>query len=102
MAIDYNEMLAQLAREILAATERLGEGECMEDDLPSSADLARKLNYRIDAVKKKLRLLKEAGVIRPVGMTPKRYRFDPWGLKSLEEDHPFHALFSAEEPEWAD
>jgi predicted ArsR family transcriptional regulator len=100
MAIDYNEMLSQLAREILAATERLGEGGCLEDDLPTAADLARQLNYRVDAVKKKLRLLKEAGLIQPTSMTPKRYRFNQWALKSMDADHPFYDLIPEEQ--WQD
>ena len=69
----------------------------MEEDLPTAADLARKLNYRLEAVKKKLRLLKEEGLIQPVSMTPKRYRFNRWALKSLDEGHLFHELFC--EPE---
>jgi hypothetical protein len=102
MAIDYNEMISQLAREIVDATERMGDGTWVEDDLPTAADLARKLNYRIDVVKKKLRLLKEAGLIQPISVTPKRYRFNAWALKSLDADHPFHALFAQPEPEWED
>ena len=96
MAIDYTELLSQLAREIQVATERLDAGEALEDDLPTAADLARKLNYRLEAVKKKLRVLKEEGFIQPTSMTPKRYRFNHWALKSLEEDHPFYEILAAE------
>ena len=92
MAIDSNNMLSELAQEIHQATERLHEGECREDELPTAADLARKLNYRLEAVKKKLRVLKEAELIQPTSMTPKRYRFNLWAFKTLDEDHPMHEL----------
>jgi hypothetical protein len=100
MVIDQNEMLSLLAREIKAATERLEEGECLEDDLPTSADLARQLNYKLDAVKKKLKLLKETGLIQPTSMTPKRYRFNAWAFKSLDESDPLRELFMETSAEW--
>jgi transcription initiation factor IIE alpha subunit len=104
MAIDQNQMLSLLAREIKAATERLEDGECLEDDLPTSADLARQLNYRLDAVKKKLKMLKESGLIQPTSMTPKRYRFNAWAYKSLDDDDPLRELFmeSVESIDWDD
>ncbi len=104
MTIDYNEMLSRLAHEIMDATERLSQDDNgVEDDLPTAADLARKLNYRLEAVKKKLRLLKEAELIQAVTHTPKRYRFNPWALKSLSQDHPFYHLISPAAPEnWDD
>lgn len=100
MAIDYNEMLSQLAHEILAATHRLSDDDGLEDELPTAADLARKLDYRLDAVKKKLKMLKDADLIQSTGMTPKRYRFNTWALKSLDEDNPLHQMMLSSE--WAD
>jgi len=87
------ELFTSLAGEILAATERMNAGDALEDDLPTAADLARKLGYRLETVKKKLRVLKEEGLIQPVSMTPKRYRFNFWALKSLDEAHVLHSLF---------
>jgi hypothetical protein len=92
-----NELFSQLARAILEATERFCSGDCLEDEMPTASELARRYNYRLETVKKKLRVLKEQGLIQPISMTPKRYRFNQWALKSLDEDHPFHALFC--EPE---
>jgi len=100
MVIDYNEMLSLLAREIKTATERLEEGDALEDDLPTSADLARRFNYKLDAVKKKLKILKEADLIQPTSMTPKRYRFNAWAYRSLDDDDPLRELF--QQPEWSD
>jgi hypothetical protein len=92
-----NELFSKLAKAILDATERFCNGACLEEEMPTAADLARQYNYRLDTVKKKLRVLKEHGLIQPISMTPKRYRFNQWSLKSLDEDHPFYELFC--EPE---
>ncbi|MCE3235652.1 MAG: hypothetical protein K0Q50_1832 [Vampirovibrio sp.] len=91
------ELFSQLAGEIRIATDNLNAGECLEDDLPTASDLARRLNYRLETVKKKLRILKEEGLIQPVTVTPKRYRFNYWALKSLDEEHVLYSLFC--EPE---
>lgn len=87
------ELFSQLAAEIRTATDRLSAGDCLEDDLPTAADLARRLNYRLETVKKKLRLLKEEGLVQSVSVTPKRYRFNYWALKSLDESHILFTLF---------
>ncbi len=91
------EIFTQLAREILAGTEACHAenmaGNLLEDSLPSAADLARKLNYRLETVKKKLRVLKENHLIQPISMTPKRYRFNRWALRDLEPDSLLYELF---------
>lgn len=91
------ELYTRLVGEILKATEQVSAGDCLEDDLPTAAALARTLNYRLETVKKKLRVLKEQGLIHPISMTPKRYRFNRWALKSLDDSHILHSLFC--EPE---
>jgi hypothetical protein len=87
------ELFTRLVEEIRQATERVSAGDCLEDDLPTAAALARKFNYRLETVKKKLRVLKEEGLIQPVTVTPKRYRFNRWALKDLDDAHPLHTLF---------
>lgn len=87
------EIFTQLAREILAGTEAYHAEDLLEDILPSAADLARKLNYRLETVKKKLRVLKENHLIQPISMTPKRYRFNRWALTDLEPDTLLYELF---------
>jgi hypothetical protein len=94
---DENELFGRLAVAIFEATERFCLGDCLEEEMPTAADLARQYHYRLETVKKKLRVLKEQALIQPISMTPKRYRFNQWALRSLDADHPFHALFC--EPE---
>lgn len=92
------ELFSRLAREIWEATERFYAEELGEEALPTSAELARKFNYRLDTVKKKLRVLKEADLVHSLGMTPKRYRFNRWALKSLDPAHPLYdAVWELEE-----
>lgn len=87
------ELIGRLAAEILSATESFGAGECLEEDLPTAADLARKLGFRLENVKKKLRLLKEGDLIHPITVQPKRYRFNRWALREMEESSQLYALF---------
>jgi transcription initiation factor IIE alpha subunit len=87
------ELFIALVREIVWATDRLNMETCVEEDLPTAAELARKLNYRLEAVKKKLRILKEQGLVHAVSLSPKRYRFDHWALRTLEPESVLYALF---------
>jgi transcription initiation factor IIE alpha subunit len=87
------EVFIALVQEIAQATDRLNADECVEEDLPTSAELARKMNYRLETVKKKLRVLKENGLIHAVSLSPKRYRFDHWALKSVDTDSLLFSLF---------
>lgn len=87
------EVFTGLAGQILEATERLVAGDIMEDDLPTAADLARRFNWRLETVKKKLRVLKEQGLIQPISVTPKRYRFNRWALREMDESSPLFVLF---------
>lgn len=86
------ELFPRLLGAIREATERFCAGDCLEDELPTAADLARRFNYRLETVKKKLRVLKEQELIQAVTHTPKRYRFNAWVFNSMDEDHPLYAI----------
>lgn len=87
------EVFIALVGEIVRATDRLNAETGTDEELPTSAELARKMNYRLEMVKKKLRILKEHGLIHSVSLSPKRYRFDHWALKQLESDTTLFSLF---------
>ena len=93
MIANEAELIGRLAIEIHAATEILVAGEGDEDGLPTAADLARKFKLRLENVKKKLRVLKDAHLIQPVTHNPKRYRLNAWALRELKEGDPFYELF---------
>lgn len=86
-------MFIALVWEIAQATDRLSGETCAETDLPTSAELARKFNFRLEAVKKKLRVLKAQGLIQAISMSPKRYRFERWALHHLDEESVLYRLF---------
>ena len=94
------EIFTKLAGEILSASERFQAGDLQEDDLPTAADLARLFNYRLETVKKKLRVLKDNHLIQAISMTPKRYRFNRWALGDLPEEELLHSLFCDPESEY--
>jgi hypothetical protein len=82
--------LGQLLIDIYKATAKAGN---QADQLPTAADLARKHGFRLEAVKKKLKHLKSEQLIQPIGMTPKRYRFNHWEFALLQDDHPLYPIF---------
>ncbi len=87
------EFMILFVQDIHAATTQLQTGDLQADELPTAASLARKYNYRLETVKKKLGLLKDTELIQTVGVTPKRYRFNAWALRSLDPDSPMYGLF---------
>lgn len=94
------EIFTRVVGEILSASERFQTGELLEEGLPTAADLARLFNYRLETVKKKLRVLKDHHLIHPISMTPKRYRFNRWALNDLPEDELLYELFCDPESEY--
>ena len=95
----HEDLLRSLLDHIREETERVRGEELTEDELPTSAGMARKLEERQENVKKKLKLLKDEDLVHSLGVTPKHYRFNPWGLKALErdEDNPLHFLVESVE-----
>lgn len=88
-----NEHLYTLAHQILLATQYVDQERGSKDTLLTSADLARQLRLKHDYVKKQLRYLKDLDIIRPIGLNPKRYRFDTFRLERLLcEEHTDEAL----------
>lgn len=82
----------QIAATILEATNAFDAEQALEENLPSAAELARLFNARLERVKKDLRQLKQDGLIHAMSVSPKRYRFDRYVLKHLDEDHPLATL----------
>ncbi|MEI8388906.1 MAG: hypothetical protein WCG23_03365 [bacterium] len=58
----------------------------------TALELARKINLKIDIVKKKLNILKEKGIVRSSGVSPKYWLFDDYGFQKIEEDDPVYIL----------
>ena len=56
------------------------------------AELAKRLGYKSDAVKKRLNALRVAGLVQVIEQQPKRYRIDPFCLR--DSWVPPHQAFS--------
>lgn len=97
MMVTEQILLGQLLTDIYTASIKQG---VQEDCLPTAAELARNNGFRLESVKKKLKLLKAAELILPVGMMPKRYRFNTWMFEALKSDHPWYPLFCEPESEY--
>ncbi|MBX2861087.1 MAG: helix-turn-helix domain-containing protein [Vampirovibrio sp.] len=87
------ELICQLARSIFDATNGLSAAENAEESLPSSVDLAKLTGISKDRVKKKLKVLMQLGLIRPVSMSPKRYKFERFAIYELPTDHDLYQDF---------
>lgn len=89
-SIDFR--LERIISEIFKATEEVILGDREKETLPSAAELARHLGYRLETVKKKIRFLRDTGWVQSVGVSPKRYRFDIYRLSTLSEDDAIYSL----------
>lgn len=58
----------------------------------TAVELARRINLKIDIVKKKLNILQEKGIVRATGVSPKYWLFDDYGFQRVEEDDPVYML----------
>lgn len=58
----------------------------------TAIELSRKLNIKIDVVKKKLRILNEKGLIRCIGVNPKFWLFDNYNFLRIDEEDPIYLL----------
>jgi DNA-binding transcriptional regulator YhcF (GntR family) len=77
------DLTLQLAMQIRAITVMADTLDTPDETLPTTAELARTLGVDHEAVKKQLKYLKETGLIRTVGMNPKRLRFDSYAYRSM-------------------
>lgn len=84
-------LLQQVFGVIQKATEiyRQEDEHLTPETLPSSAELAKQLNIKLDHLKKKMRILKDYELIQAVSFSPKRYRVDPFVYETLKNEIDF-------------
>lgn len=58
----------------------------------TAIELARRVNLKLDIVKKKLRILHEKGIVRVIGISPKYWLFDDYSFQRMQEDDPVYML----------
>jgi len=62
------------------------------DEGLTAVELSRKVNIKIDIVKKKLNILKDKGIIRCTGISPKFWKFDDFSFQRMSEEDPIYLL----------
>ncbi len=66
--------------------------KCENSEGYTAVELARKLNIKIDIVKKKLRILQQKDIVQPKGINPKIWKFDDFHFQRMDEDDPVYNL----------
>jgi hypothetical protein len=66
--------------------------KCSLNDGITSVELARKLNFKIDVVRKKLKILASKGIIRSTGINPKCWKFDEYNFYRMDENDPVYKM----------
>jgi len=64
------------------------------DDGITAVELSKLVNLPIDAVKKKLAILKDRGIVRVKGNNPKYWLFDEYNFQRMDEDDEVFLLLS--------
>jgi hypothetical protein len=58
----------------------------------TAIELAKRVNLKIEIVKKKLKILQEKGIVRTRGISPKYWLFDDYNFQRMQEDDPVYML----------
>ena len=91
----HDQKLDALTDLLLAIADYAGQGkdastmaaQSVESQCyPTQVDLQRLTPYKREDVKKLLRQLGQWHLVYPVGINPKRYRFDEWHCRALMEN----------------
>lgn len=62
------------------------------DNWITAVELAKMVELPVETVKKKLAILKEAGIIRVKGIKPKYWKFDNYSFQRMDEDDEIYML----------
>lgn len=88
--IASDELLRAVALELMYNNP----SKWQEPEGPTAQEIARRRNISTDEVKKKLKILSEAGLVRAVGMKPKRWQFDEYTYEQMDTESTLFCLIS--------
>lgn len=60
----------------------------------TALEIARRQGIKLDIVKKKLKILKEAGLVRTIDLNPKRWKFDEYNFNQMDIEDPIYFLIT--------
>ena len=66
--------------------------KCSSDKGITAVELAKLVGLPIDVVKKKLVILKDAGIVMVKGINPKYWTFDNYNFQRMDEDDEVYKL----------
>lgn len=66
--------------------------KCTSTDGITAVELAKLVELPVETVKKKLKLLSAAEIIRVKGINPKYWKFDEYKFQRMNEDDPIYRL----------
>ena len=58
----------------------------------TAVELAKMVKLPVDVVKKKLSILKDAGIVRVKGINPKYWKFDDYSFQRMDEEDSVYKL----------
>ena len=89
--VNEDKELKQVGLELMFMTPEKGA----VDNWVTAVELAKMVELPLDIVKKKLGILKEAGIVRVKGINPKSWKFDDYSFQRMdEEDEVYKVLCS--------
>ena len=85
-----DEVLKSVGLELMFCTPQ----KCKSCYGISTVELAKKLKIKPEIVKKKLKILFDAGLIRSIGINPKLWKFDDYSFQRMNTEDPYYKLLS--------
>lgn len=58
----------------------------------TTIELSKRLGIKSEIIKKKLKVLFDAGIIRVVGINPKIWKFDDYSFQRMDTEDPYYKL----------
>lgn len=83
-----DKILRTIGLELMFSTPQSRENE----EGMTAIELAKKCNLKLDIVKKKLKILQDAGIVRVIGINPKLWLFDDYNFQRMDENDPIFML----------
>ncbi len=80
--MDEDKELKKVGLELMFMTPE----KCEKAEGITAVELAKLVELPIETVKKKLNILKDAGIVRAKGINPKFWKFDEYNFQRMDED----------------
>lgn len=85
-----DEILKSVGLELMFCTPQ----KCHNGDGISTVELSKRLGVKSEIVKKKLKILFDAGIVRSIGINPKLWKFDDYSFQRMNVEDPYYKLLS--------